>query len=258
MANNQVAVVTGGAQGIGYKIAERLFNDGFNIGIIDFNEEGAKKAANTLSNDDARIISFKADVSNREDIFNAFQKIVEHFGDLNVLVNNAGLGPMTPIDSITEEQFNKVYGVNVAGVLWGIQAAHEQFKKLKHGGKIINATSQAGVEGNAGLSLYSSTKFAVRGLTQVAAQDLAEENITVNAYAPGIVNTPMMKGIAQETAKEAGEPESWGWQQFTNQIALGKLSEPEDVSNVVSFLAGKDSNYITGQTIIVDGGMRFH
>lgn len=237
---------------LGYKIAERLFNDGFNIGIIDFNEEGAKKAADTLSNDNTRTISVKTDV------FKAFQKVLDHFGDINVLVNNAGLGPTTPIDTITEDQFNKVYGVNVAGVLWGIQAAHEQFKNLKHGGKIINGTSQAGVEGNAGLSLYSSTKFAVRGLTQVAAQDLAEENITVNAYAPGIVNTPMMKGIAQETAKEAGEPESGGWQQFTNQIALGKLSEPEDVSNVVSFLVGKDSNYITGQTIIVDGGMRFH
>lgn len=115
MANNQVAVVTGGAQGIGYKIAERLFNDGFNIGIIDFNEEGAKKAAETLSNDKIRSISVKADVSKREDVFKAFQKIVDHFGDINVLVNNAGLGPMTPIDSITEEQFNKVYGVNVAG-----------------------------------------------------------------------------------------------------------------------------------------------
>ena len=81
--------------------------------------------------------------------------MVDHFGDINVLVNNAGLGPTTPIDTITEDQFNKVYGVNVAGVLWGIQAAHEQFKNLKHGGKIINATSQAGVEGNAGLSLLS-------------------------------------------------------------------------------------------------------
>ncbi|PTK05582.1 (S)-acetoin forming diacetyl reductase, partial [Mammaliicoccus sciuri] len=106
-------------------------------------------------------------------------------------------------------------------------------------------------------SLYCSTKFAVRGLTQVAAQDLASEGITVNAFAPGIVQTPMMESIAVATAEEAGKPEAWGWEQFTSQIALGRVSQPEDVSNVVSFLAGKDSDYITGQTIIVDGGMRF-
>ncbi len=121
------------------------------------------------------------------------------------MVNNAGLGPTTPIDTITEEQFKTVYGVNVAGVLWGIQAAHEQFKKFNHG-EIINATSQAGVEGNPGLSLYCSTKFAVRGLTQVAAQDLASEGITVNAFAPGIVQTPMME-VSQ-------------WQQPKKQVNL--------------------------------------
>ncbi|MFU0762088.1 (S)-acetoin forming diacetyl reductase [Staphylococcus pasteuri] len=255
---NKVAVVTGGAQGIGYQIAKRLFSDGFKLAIVDFNGEGANQASHALSQDDSKVIAIKADVSNRDDVFNAMNQTVEHFGDLHVLVSNAGLGPMTPIDSITPEDFDKVYGVNVKGVLWGIQAAHAQFKQLGHGGKIINATSQAGVEGNAGLSLYSSSKFAVRGLTQVAARDLANESITVNAYAPGIVHTPMMEGIAKKTAEEAGQPESWGWKQFTDQIALGKLSQPEDVSNVVSFLAGKDSDYITGQTIIVDGGMRFH
>ncbi len=178
---NKVAVVTGGAQGIGYQIAKRLFSDGFKLAIVDFNGEGANQAAHALSQDDSKVIAIKADVSNRDDVFNAMNQTVEHFGDLHVLVSNAGLGPMTPIDSITPEDFDKVYGVNVKDVLWGIQAAHAQFKQLGHGGKIINATSQAGVEGNAGLSLYSSSKFAVRGLTQVAARDLANESITVNA-----------------------------------------------------------------------------
>lgn len=153
---NKVAVVTGGAQGIGYQIAKRLFSDGFKLAIVDFNGEGANQAAHALSQDDSKVIAIKADVSNRDDVFNAMNQTVEHFGDLHVLVSNAGLGPMTPIDSITPEDFDKVYGVNVKGVLWGIQAAHAQFKQLGHGGKIINATSQAGVEGNAGLSLYSS------------------------------------------------------------------------------------------------------
>lgn len=191
--SKKVAVVTGAAQGIGLKIAERLFEDGYSIALVDFNEEVAKESAEKLSKEGQEAVAFKADVSNRDQVFSVLNQVVEHFGDLNVLVNNAGLGPMTPIESVTPEQFNQVVGVNVGGVFWGIQAAIEQFDKLGHGGKIINATSQAGVEGNAGLSLYSSTKFAVRGLTQVAARDLAEKNITVNAFAPGIVETPMMK-----------------------------------------------------------------
>mgnify|MGYP002201405228 FL=1 len=191
MSNSKkVAVVTGAAQGIGLKIAERLFEDGYSIALVDFNEEVAKESAEKLSKEGQEAVAFKADVSNRDQVFSVLNQVVEHFGDLNVLVNNAGLGPMTPIESVTPEQFNQVVGVNVGGVFWGIQAAIEQFDKLGHGGKIINATSQAGVEGNAGLSLYSSTKFAVRGLTQVAARDLAEKNITVNAFAPGIVETP--------------------------------------------------------------------
>ncbi|PPJ75425.1 acetoin reductase, partial [Staphylococcus aureus] len=187
--SKKVAVVTGAAQGIGLKIAERLFEDGYSIALVDFNEEVAKESAEKLSKEGQEAVAFKADVSNRDQVFSVLNQVVEHFGDLNVLVNNAGLGPMTPIESVTPEQFNQVVGVNVGGVFWGIQAAIEQFDKLGHGGKIINATSQAGVEGNAGLSLYSSTKFAVRGLTQVAARDLAEKNITVNAFAPGIVET---------------------------------------------------------------------
>ena len=259
MSNTKkVAVVTGAAQCIGFSIAQRLFNDGFNVAVVDYNYEGAQEAAAKLNKEGQEAAAYKADVSNRDEVFKVLGEVVNHFGDLNVLVNNAGLGPMTPIETVTPEQFNQVVGVNVGGVFWGIQAALEQFEKLGHGGKIINATSQAGVEGNAGLSLYSSTKFAVRGLTQVAARDLAEKGITVNAFAPGIVETPMMKGIAVKLAKENNQPEEWGWKQFSDQITLKRLSKPEDVANVVGFLASSDSDYITGQTIIVDGGMRFH
>ena len=243
--SKKVALVTGAAQGIGFKIAERLFNDGFNVAIVDFNEEGAKKAAEALSKEGQEAVAFRADVSDRENVFDVTRKVVEHFGELNVVVNNAGLGPTTPIHTVTPEQFSQVIGVNVGGVFWGIQAALEQFEKLGHGGKIINAT-------------YSSTKFAVRGLTQVAARDLADKGITVNAFAPGIVETPMMEGIAKKLAEENNQPEEWGWKQFTDQITLKRLSKPEDVANVVGFLASSDSDYITGQTIIVDGGMRFH
>ncbi|MGR3741130.1 (S)-acetoin forming diacetyl reductase [Companilactobacillus sp. DQM5] len=253
---DKVAVVTGGGQGIGEAIVRRLSADGFKVGVLDLNIENAQKIVDDLGQENA--LAVKVDVSNKEEITNAISEVSNKFGDFNVLVNNAGLGPTTPIETITPEMFNKVYHVNVASVIWGIQAAIQEFKKFGHGGKIINATSQAGVVGNPNLLLYSGTKFAVRGITQVAARDLGESGITVNAYAPGIVKTPMMMDIAHEVGKNAGKDDEWGMQTFAKDITLKKLSEPEDVSNVVSFLAGPDSNYITGQTIIVDGGMQFH
>ncbi|MQW22425.1 MULTISPECIES: (S)-acetoin forming diacetyl reductase [unclassified Lactococcus] len=252
---SKVAVVTGAGQGIGFAIATRLYNDGFKVAIVDYNEETAKKAASTLGEN---AIALKADVSDREQVIAAIDAVIEKFGDLNVMVNNAGVAPTTPIETITPELFHKVYNINVGGILWGTQTATAAFRKLGHGGKIINATSQAGVVGNPNLMLYSSSKFAVRGMTQIAARDLAEEGITVNAYAPGIVKTPMMFDIAHQVGKNAGKDDEWGMNTFAKDIAMKRLSEPEDVANVVGFLASKDSDYITGQTIIVDGGMQFH
>ncbi|CAM3171767.1 (S)-acetoin forming diacetyl reductase [Lactococcus hircilactis] len=252
---SKVAIVTGAGQGIGFAIAKRLYKDGFKVAVLDYNEEIAQKAATALGED---AIAVNADVSNRDQVIAAFEAVVEKFGDLNVVVNNAGIAPTTPIETITPELFHKVYDINIGGVLWGTQTATAIYRRLGHGGKIINATSQAGVVGNPNLMLYSSSKFAVRGMTQIAARDLAEEGITVNAYAPGIVKTPMMYDIAHQVGKNAGKDDEWGMQTFAKDIAMKRLSEPEDVANVVGFLAGPDSNYITGQTIIVDGGMQFH
>ncbi len=259
MANKtKVALVTGAGQGIGAAIATRLANDGFAVAVADMNTETANKVAEKINSNGGRALPIVVNVAERDNVFEAVRTTIQELGGLDVLVNNAGLGPTTPIDTITPEQFDKVYHVNVGGVLRGIQAATEAFKKLGHGGKIINATSQAGVVGNPNLALYSGTKFAVRGITQVAARDLADFGITVNAYAPGIVRTPMMMDIAHEVGQNAGKDDEWGMQQFAKDITLKRLSEPEDVAAAVSFLAGPDSNYVTGQTIIVDGGMQFH
>lgn len=199
MANKtKVALVTGAGQGIGAAIATRLANDGFAVAVADMNTETANKVAEKINSNGGRALPIVVNVAERDNVFEAVRTTIQELGGLDVLVNNAGLGPTTSIDTITPEQFDKVYHVNVGGVLWGIQAATEAFKKLGHGGKIINATSQAGVVGNPNLALYSGTKFAVRGITQVAARDLADFGITVNAYAPGIVRTPMMMDIAHE------------------------------------------------------------
>lgn len=254
----KVALVTGGAQGIGEAISRRLAHDGFAVAVADLNIERASEVAQDIEDEGGKALAIKLDVSDREAFSNAVDEAADKLGGFDVIVNNAGLGPTTPIDSITPELFDKVMHVNVAGAIWGIQAAVRKFRELKHGGKIINATSQAGVVGNPNLMLYSSTKFAVRGLTQVAARDLASEGITANAFAPGIVKTPMMMDIAHQVGKNAGKDDEWGMQTFSKDIALGRLSEPEDVAAAVSFLAGPDSNYVTGQTLIVDGGMQFH
>lgn len=252
----KVAIVTGAGQGIGFAIAKRLHEDGFKVGILDYNAETAQKAVDDISSEDT--VAVVANVAKRDEVFAAFDKVVEAFGDLHVVINNAGVAPTTPLDTITEEQFQNVFNINVGGTIWGAQAAHKHFKALGHGGKIINATSQAGVVGNPNLTVYGSSKFAIRGITQTLARDLADEGITVNAYAPGIVKTPMMFDIAHQVGKNAGKDDEWGMQTFAKGIALKRLSKPEDVANAVSFLAGKDSDYITGQTLIVDGGMQFH
>jgi meso-butanediol dehydrogenase/(S,S)-butanediol dehydrogenase/diacetyl reductase len=256
--SGKVAFVTGGGQGIGQAIAERLHADGFKVAIADVNIETAQKVAEKLGGKNGGAIALKVNVADRDSVFAAVDQTMSELGGLDVIVNNAGIAPTSPIEDITPESIEKLFSINFNGVVWGTQAATKAFRKLGHGGKIISAASQAGHIGNPGIALYSATKFAVRGFTQTAARDLAKYGITVNTYAPGIVKTPLMEDLAKKTATAAGKPEAWGWEQFTKGITLDRISEPTDVAAVVSFLAGPDSNYITGQSILVDGGMVFN
>lgn len=253
-AVKKVAMVTGSGQGIGRVIALRLAKVGFAVAIADLNLENAQRVADEIEQNGREALAIQLNVANRDNFRTAVQKVSNQLGGFDVLVNNAGLGPVTKIKDVTPELFNKVMSVNVAGDMWGLQAALEQFEKKKRNGKeiigkVINASSQAGVRGNKNELLYSSSKFAVRGLTQVAARDLAKQGITVNAYAPGIVNTPMMRKIAIDQGLTMKDYESL--------VALNRLSEPDDVAKVVEFLASDKADYITGQTILCDGGMQF-
>ncbi|HAI94801.1 MAG TPA: (S)-acetoin forming diacetyl reductase [Xanthomonadaceae bacterium] len=261
---SKVAIVTGAGQGIGRAIALRLAKDGFAIGSLDFNIVTAQETADLVAAAGGAGLAVQVDVSQREQVLDAVDQVVARFGRLDVMVNNAGLGPTTPLDSITPEIYRKVFDVNVGSIYWGIQAAMKHFKArtpAKAGdvvGKIINASSQAGQVGNPDLAVYGATKFAIRGITQTAARDLAKLGITVNAYCPGIVRTPMMEGIAQKVADENGQSLEWGLQQWAKNVTLGRISEPEDVAACVSYLAGPDSDYMTGQALIIDGGMVFN
>lgn len=254
----KVAFITGAAQGIGEAIAVRLAQDGFAVACADLKTEEALKVAQSIESAGGKAVAIKVDVADRDSVFAAIDETIAKLGGLDVVINNAGVAPITPIEDVTYELYRRTYDINVGGVLWGIQAAAQAFRNLGHGGKIISACSQAGQVGNPGLMVYSGTKFAVRGMTQTAARDLAQYGITVNAYCPGIVNTPMMQKVAKDVGDNAGESVEWGMQQFTRNITLQRLSQPSEVAACVSFLAGPDSDYMTGQSVLIDGGMVFN
>jgi meso-butanediol dehydrogenase / (S,S)-butanediol dehydrogenase / diacetyl reductase len=156
---------------------------------------------------------------------------------------------------VTPEEFHNIMQVNVAGVLWGIQAAAKKFKERKQKGKIISASSIAGHEGFPLLGLYSASKFAARALTQAAAREFASDGITVNAYCPGVVGTDMWVEIDRRMAEITGAKIGASYQKFVGGIALGRAETPEDVAAFVSYLAGPDSDYMTGQAPLIDGGL---
>ena len=254
---SKVALVTGSGQGIGKAIALRLAKDGFAVSVVDYNAETARQVADEITRQGGKAVALQADVSDRDRVFAVVEQTQQQLGGFDVIVNNAGIAPTTLIEEITPEIVDKVYNINVKGVIWGIQAAVKAFKAQGRGGKIINASSQAGHGGNPELAIYSSSKFAVRGLTQTAARDLAPLGITVNAYCPGIVKTPMWDEIDRQVSAAAGQPPGYGTAEFAKRITLGRLSEPEDVAACVAFLAGPDSDYMTGQALLIDGGMVF-
>lgn len=256
--SGKVAFITGAARGIGEAIALRLADDGFAIACADLNTADAQVVVDKIVGLGGRAAAISVDVGDRGSVFSAVDEAVRILGGLDVVINNAGVAPITPIEDITPEIYRRTFDINVGGVLWGIQAAVKAFKALGHGGKIISACSQAGQVGNPNLAVYSGTKFAVRGITQTAARDLAQLGITVNAYCPGIVDTPMMQKVAQDLADNNNQPYEWGMEQFAKNIALKRVSQPKDVAACVSFLAGPDSDYMTGQAVIIDGGMVFN
>lgn len=256
--NKKVAYVTGGGQGIGAAICKRLSQDGYAIAVADLNLENAESVATEINNMGGKAVALKVNVADRDEVFKSIDKTVELLGDFNVIVNNAGVANRSPIEEITAKSFEFMFNINVAGVLWGMQAAALKMKELGHGGRIISASSRAGIEANGGACLYGASKFAVRGLTQSFAKDLAPYDILVSCYAPGIVETPMMLDVAHKTAVEHNETDEWGMKQFVTGVAQGRAAKPEEIAAAVSFLAGPDSSIFVGQTLVVDGGMVFH
>ena len=251
----KVALVTGAGQGIGRAIALRLARDGADIAVVDVNEAKMNAVAEEVRKLGRKATIFKANVTRREDVFAAVDHAEKALGGFDIMVNNAGIAQVQPLLDVTPDEVDRILKVNVQGVLWGIQAAAKKFKSRGQKGKIISASSIAGHDGFGMLGVYSATKFAVRALTQAAARELASDGITVNAYAPGIVGTDMWVEIDKRFAELTGAPVGATYKKYVGGIALGRAETPEDVAGLVSYLAGPDSDYMTGQTPLIDGGI---
>ncbi|WP_066902990.1 acetoin reductase [Millisia brevis] len=250
-----VVLVTGGGRGIGRGIALRLARDGHDIALVDVNAEGIESVAAEVREIGAKATTFVTDVGDRDQVFAAVDHAHEALGGFDVIINNAGIAQVAPIDDVRPADVAKIWSVNVDGVLWGIQAAAAKFQALGQSGKIINASSIAGHDGFALLGVYSATKFAVRALTQAAAKEYAAHGITVNAYCPGVVGTDMWVDIDKRFAELTGAAEGETYDKYVGGIALGRAQTPEDVAAFVSYLAGPDSDYMTGQAVLIDGGL---
>ena len=253
--NGKVALVTGAGQGIGRGIALRLAKDGGDIAIVDLNDEKMKAVADEVKALGRKATTFKADVSKRDEVYAAVEHAEKELGGFDIIVNNAGIAQIKPLAEVMPEEFEKIMRINAAGVLWGSQAAAKKFKERKQKGKIISASSIAGHEGFPLLGVYAATKFAVRALTQAAAKEYASDGITVNAYCPGVVGTDMWVEIDRRMAEITGAEIGENYKKFVGGIALGRAETPEDVAAFVSYLAGPDSDYMTGQAALIDGGM---
>lgn len=253
----RVALVTGGGRGIGRGIALRLARDGADIALVDINQDGITAVADEIAEIGQKSTTFVADVGDREQVFAAVDHAEEALGGFDIMVNNAGVALVGPLADVTPDDLQRIWRINVDGVLWGTQAAVAKFKAAGTRGKIINASSIAGHDGFAMLGVYSATKFAVRALTQAAAKEHAADGITVNAYCPGVVGTDMWVEIDRRFAELTGAAEGETYDKFVGGIALGRAETPEDVAGFVSYLAGPDADYMTGQSGLIDGGLVF-
>jgi meso-butanediol dehydrogenase/(S,S)-butanediol dehydrogenase/diacetyl reductase len=258
MGPNRSAFVTGGARGIGKAIAERLVADGLGVSVADLpsSQDQLDTVVADLGGSDV-VLGLTVDVTDAASVEAAVATHVRHFGGLDVMVANAGIAVTAPLLEMTAEQWQETIDTNLKGVFHCYQSAARQMIAQGRGGRLIGAASVAAHRGGRWQSAYSASKFGVRGMSQAVAQELAPHQITVNVYSPGVVHTPMWQGIDAEMTRRRGTELGSEMAGMVAGIPLGRLETPDDVAGVVSFLASPDADYITGQSIVVDGGMWF-
>jgi 3-oxoacyl-[acyl-carrier protein] reductase len=240
---DKVALITGGARGIGRAIALAFAREGADIAIADVNQEEAEKTAGDIEALGRKSLPILMDVTNYAKVEEALNKILDKFGKVDILVNNAGITKDSLLLRMNEADWDAVIDVNLKGTFNCTKAVSKAMIK-QHSGKIINIASIIGIIGNAGQANYSASKAGIIALTKTAAKELAARNINVNAVAPGFIQTEMTARLSEEIKEKMKEA-----------IPLNKFGSPDDVAAVCLFLASEAANYITGQTIVVDGGM---
>jgi 3-oxoacyl-[acyl-carrier protein] reductase len=241
---NKVAIVTGGANGIGEAYSTGIASQGASVVIADIDEQRGKKIVDEIEKSGSKALFVQTDVSKKRDAEKMVKATVDRFGSIDILVNNAGILYTAPFEKTTEQMWDKLFAVNVKGVFFCSQAVAIEMRKRKKG-KIINISSIAAIGAQASLSAYSSTKGAVLTMTRVFALELAGDNVQVNAILPGTTDTGM--------AKAAMVDPEWT-RQITEGIPMKRLGETRDLLGAVLFFSSSDSDYCTGQTLIVDGG----
>jgi len=239
----KIALVTGGAQGIGKKIAERFLSEGAVAVLCDFNRDAVNAAAQELSEKFGSARAFFMNVADETSVQDSIKEVIDEFGRIDILVNNAGITRDNLMIRMKKDDWDAVIAVNLSGTFNVSKAVIKYMMKARYG-RIINIASVVGVVGNAGQVNYSASKAGVIGMAKTMAKEFASRNITVNAIAPGYIETDMTKNLPDE-AKQA----------FMNVIPLKRAGTSEDVAGAAVFLASDDASYITGQVICVDGGM---
>jgi meso-butanediol dehydrogenase/(S,S)-butanediol dehydrogenase/diacetyl reductase len=251
--SGRTIIVTGGGSGIGAGISRGMAEEGANVVIADLNAEAGNAVASSIEAAGGSAAATVCDVTDRASVAAAVAFAVERFGRLDAYFNNAGMNAPLKFLDITESNFELVMRVNALGVLIGTQEAAKQFLAQGTPGKIINTASIAGRTGFPNFAPYSAAKAAVISLTQAAARSLAEHGITVNGFAPGVVETPLWTKLDADL-EAIGEGDS-GFASMSGDILLGRPAQPEDLVPTAVFLAAPDSDYITGQIIPIEGGM---
>ncbi len=244
---NKVAIVTGASKGIGASIAKHLAAEGAAV-VVNYasSKEGADRVVAEIDGSGGRAVAVQANVSKQVEIERLFAEAKKAFGRVDILVNNAGVYEFSPLEAITEDHFRKQFDLNVLGLILASQAAAKHFDPA--GGSIINISSLASTKAMANTSVYSATKAAVDAVTKSLAQELGGRHIRVNSINPGMVDT--------EGVRAAGFAESDFRKQVEAQTPLGRIGQPHDVAPAAVFLASPDAAWITGETLVIAGGLR--
>ncbi|SJN15073.1 Sorbitol dehydrogenase [Halomonas citrativorans] len=253
---DKVAVITGGARGIGLAIAKRYLEEGAKVVVADIDAAAIEEALAVLHQEahGQETLGVVLNVCQRTSIDAMVEKVVAHFGGIDILVNNAAVFDLAPVLEVTEESFDKQFAVNTKGLFFTLQAVAQWMVEQGRGGKIINMASQAGRRGEALVSVYCASKAAVISLTQSSGLDLIKHAINVNGIAPGVVDTPMWEAVDALFARYENRPLGEKKRLVGEAVPFGRMGLPEDHTGAAVFLASADSDYVVAQTLNVDGG----